>query len=58
MSDDNLKKDKKQINETIRQINIDLKDLQLQYNRAKLQLDVHSNLMTQLEKQKKGETVY
>lgn len=58
MSDDNLKKDKKQINETIRQINIDLKDLQLQYNRAKLQLDVHSNLMTQLEKQKKSETVY
>lgn len=58
MNDDNLKKDKKQINETIRQINIDLKDLQLQYNRAKLQLDVHSNLMTQLEKQKKSETVY
>lgn len=55
--DNDVQKDRKQINETIRQITIDMKELNLQFNRAKLNYDVKKNVMRTLLLKKDGENV-
>lgn len=55
--DNDVQKDRKQINETIRQITIDMKELNLQFNRAKLNYDVKKNIMRTLLLKKDSEHV-